>query len=197
MLLLASGAGCQLASVAVYKTVGPPAVPATYVMTKEPTLVLAENYKSPGSPFVDATQLTRFTGEELLKRDIVPVVDSTKLYDLQQKEGTNFRKMSITAIGRAVGAKQVLYLDVTRASMENIGAEMSRGGLDVSVKVIDVATGETRWPQSTSAGYPLTAQTSFQKTTENLNEMAIREAVSRSMAVNVVKLFRAVKSDEE
>ncbi len=197
IVLMLTTAGCQLAAALTSKTVGPPAVPAEFQPLPEPMLVLAENYKSPGSPFVDTTQLALFVTDELTTRQVVPVVDASKLHDLRQKEGANFRKLSIGAIGRAVGAQQVLYLDVTGASMDTIGAEMVRGTLSVSVKVVDAQSGAVRWPTGTTAGFPLTSQTPYMTINENVNEVRVREAVARSMSVAVVKLMRSYKPDEE
>jgi hypothetical protein len=197
LVLILTPAGCQLAAALTYKTVGPPAVPAEYAPLPEPMLVLAENYKSPGSPFVDTTQLALFVSDELTTHQIAPVIDAGKLHDLRQKQGANYRKMSIGAIGRAVGAQQVLYLDVTEASMETIGAEMVRGTLSVSIKIVDAQTGVVRWPTGTTAGFPLTSQTPYITVSETVTEARVREAVARSMSVAVVKLLRSYKPDEE
>ena len=62
--------------------------------------------------------------------------------------------MTIPAVGRAAGAKQVLYVNVRQYAVEGtVAGEMTKGSGELTVRVVDVKTGANRWPTDSAAGH--------------------------------------------
>lgn len=182
--------GCTAASALQYKIAGPPAVPARYVPAKEPMLVLVENYKASAVGYSDAESLARHLVIELRDHKVAPIIPLERLYALRTEQGVAYRKMSMAAVGRAVGAMQVLYVDVHESSIGSPpGSELMKGRMGVQVRVVDVDTGATRWPQEAAAGIPLGYETPLPRADENTTEAMIRQRMTSAMAVRIARLF--------
>jgi len=64
---------------------------------------------------------------------------------LRDSNGDEYNKMTIDGIGRAAGAKQVLYVQITYADVEHpTGSDQARGIMTARVRIVDSDTGETR-----------------------------------------------------
>lgn len=188
LLLLFSG--CTVASALQYKIAGPPAVEARYVPAKEPMLVLVENYRSSGGPHSDAEMLARHLAMELSEHKVAPLVPQDKLYALRTNRSDAYRKMSMAAIGRETGAKQVLYVDVQQSSIgAPPGSELLKGRIAVQVRVIDVETGATLWPTGAIEGIPLAYETPLPRADVNTTEPMVRQRMHSAMALRIGRLF--------
>jgi hypothetical protein len=189
-LSVATATGCEAAGAIHYKLAGPPAVEARYVPAKEPMLVLVENYKATTTGFSDAEALARHLFLELKGHDVAPLVPMDKLYALRTDKGEAYRKMSMAAVGREVGAKQVLYVDVQQSSIgAPPGSELMKGRIAVQVRVVDVATGATRWPNGATEGIPLAYETPLPRADETATEAIIRQRMTSGMAIRIGRLF--------
>src|SRR4029079_206417 len=115
--------------------------------------------------------------------------------ELRHSRG-DYRTMSIKAIAQAIGAKQVLYVDIVHSTVQQLmGGEWLRGEAAAHVKVIDGETGETRWPTDMAEGYPV--ESSVQWGTSDLrNEAALQQAVLAPLADKISKLFYKWKPEE-
>src|SRR2546426_898908 len=83
--------------------------------------------------------------------DAVPLKSPDDLYQLRAADPIKFRKMTIPSVGKAVGAKQVLYVNLTQSRVDlTPGTEMLKGRIGVLVRVVDVTSGVTRWPSGAS-----------------------------------------------
>jgi hypothetical protein len=188
--LMVAQIGCQAAAVAIYKLHGLPDIPAKYVPEKTPMLVLVENYQAPSSAYTDADLLTRYLTLQLQAHAVPPLVDIEKLHDLQTTRPTDFSGMSTAAIGRATGAKQVLYVQLVKNVVEPLmGGRGLRGDVTVRVKIVDADTGASRWPIDLSAGYPLSKSTSLGTDQTSGNAMQIRQRMYQDLADEIAKLF--------
>ena len=186
--------GCSLGGALAHKVVGPPPIPAQYVPAKEPTLVLVENYRNPSATILDAHRLEGRVGEELERHGVVPLVDRSRLEPIRQSPG--FSKMTIPAVGRAAGAKQVLYVNVHSFRVDGtVAGEMLKGRAEMSVRIVDTATGTSRWPPD-AAGFPVTVETPWVRQGHGADETALRDQMSRRAADIMVKLFRKHSPDE-
>ncbi len=182
--------GCSAASAIHYKIAGPPAVAAQYVPAKEPMLVLVENYGASAAGESDAEMLARHLMRELKEHDIAPLVPLETLYALRTNKPDAYRKMSMAAIGRETGAKQVLYVDVQQSSIGAApGSELLKGRIAVQVRVVDVETGATRWPTEATEGIPLAYETPLPRADENTTEPMVRQRLHAAMATRVARLF--------
>ena len=188
-ILFLSLSGCTAANAIGYKVLGPPAVDAQYVPVKEPMLVLVESYRS-NTGLSDAEILSRYLMTELTEHKVAPLISLDDLYALRTNKGDDFRKMSIAAIGREAGAKQVLYVDVQQSGIgAPTGSELLKGRVAVQVRVVDVATGDSRWPIGASQGVPLAYETPLPRADENTTEAMVRQRMHEAMATRIARLF--------
>lgn len=188
--------GCVAASAIQQKITGPPAVDAQYVPAKEPMLVLVENYRSP-TAYSDAEMLARYLMDDLSKHKVAPLVPMQTLYALRTNKGDDFRKMSMAAVGREAGAKQVLYVDVQQCGIgAPPGSELLKGRIAVQVRVVDVDTGATRWPPNATEGIPLSYETPLPRADVNTSEAMVRQHMHEAMASRIARLFYKWKPDD-
>ena len=139
--------GCALPAAILYKTVGPPKVPARYAPPKEPMLVLVEEASAGLGYHVETEELALALSEELVANSVAPMVDVREVHRLRDAGPAAFRQMGIAQIGREVGAKQVLYVALKRVDFEAPDqSDMQRARVAIDVKVVDTATQSVRWP---------------------------------------------------
>jgi len=193
--LLSVGFGC-LNGCAVVGVVGEklltqdPVVPAAYVPPRDTMLVLVENFQNPASVTELSERVDRQVTYQLVQHRVAPVVNPDRLVELRQGKSRLYDKMEIAAIGRAVGAKQILYADLVDFTVEPaLNVPMARGHAEARVRVIDAATGETRWPQESRAGYPVKAQTPFVELKEGVTEQTVEQQVGLQLSDSIAKLF--------
>lgn len=186
--------GCTPAGALAYKLAGPRPIPAQYKPTKEPMLVLVENYHNPSAARLDAYQLSNRLADELRFYRVAPVVDPSTLETVQSDPA--YAKMTIPAIGRAVGAGQILYVHVKRFAVEEtVAGEMIKGTAEMTVRVVDARTGATRWPIDAS-GHPVLIAMPWQRQVDGATDVGLRDQMSRSAATYIVKLFRKYSAED-
>jgi hypothetical protein len=187
--------GCAAAGVLTHKLMGPPPVPAQYKPAHEPMLVLVENYHNPTSTVIEGRRLENLINEQLVQYKIAPLTDPALLDEVRTQSG--YEKLTIPAVGRACGAKQVLYVHVHKFSVEGtVGAEMLKGTADMSVRVVDAETGDNRWPLD-AVGSPVTLETPWLRMAEGVNESTLREQMATRAADYIVKLFRKYSTEDD
>lgn len=202
LLLAIIAAGCSPVGAVVNKVVGEPPVAARYVPDRsKPMLVLVENYHNPAAARMDAQRVTLHVADELRRYRIAPVIDPEDAEALRSR--ADYQGMKVQDVGRAAGAKQVLYVNLGRLNIDNtVAGEVMKAKAEMRVRVVDVATGQTLWPQDTPEGQTMTAETSWVRSPtggrEGISEPVLRDQVARSAANQIVKLFRKWRqSDEE
>jgi len=189
-LALPSLAGCNVGGAIGYKLFGPPAVEAQYVPPQEPMLVLVENYRGSAVRTADAETLGRYLMVELENHKVAPLIPVDKVYELRTSNPAAFKKMSMAALGREVGAKQVLYVDLQDCTIgAPPGSELLKGRVAVQVRVVDVETGATRWPAEATDGIPMAYETPLPRADENATEAIVRARMHFGMAERIAKLF--------
>lgn len=188
---------CNVAGVIASKTVGQ-IIPAVYVpVPTDPIIVVAESFKGGSSVAVDTDQLARMVTDELYRHQIAPVIDPVKVMDLRSKNPTAFRKITISEIGRQFGAKQVLYINVLNSGIESAGADvMMRGLASAKLKIVDVETAQTRWPEDAAEGYPVDVATIYERVQDGVNESTVRVQLQQLFALEIGRLFRKYAADE-
>jgi hypothetical protein len=187
--------GCNVFGAAAYKVMGPPAVPAEYVPEKEPMLVLVESYRRPGMAY-DAEQLSRHVVEQLKYWETAPTIDLMELYKLRDADPQAFAKMTIPEVGRKLGARQVLYIDMVDSDLESSsGMQVYRGEMTVRIRVVDSQTSASRWPVDAAEGFPVTYETDFGGFASDGNSNTVRQKIYAGMAYQIVRNFRKWKPD--
>ena len=195
MALPLAASGCNLLGFAA-NAVGPPPVQPQYVPRKEPILVLCENYKDPGATYLESEQLERLVAHELVANDVAPPVGADTLAQLRGDRAAEFARMSITQIGRATGAMQVLYIHMERTSTDVAEAsEMLKGSGAARAKLIDVATGATLWPTDTPEGRYVSAESPMLHAGETTTPQSVRAGVQRELAEKIVQFFYSYKPE--
>jgi hypothetical protein len=181
--------GCALPGVVAHKLVGPPPVPAQYVPRQEPLLVLVENYHNPAAAAVEAQHLALRIEEEIRRYRIAPVVGADRLEAVRNDPG--YAKMTIPAVARAAGARQVLYVNVgTFAVDRTVGGDMLQGRAEMTVRIVGAATGVTRWPTDNPTGYPIPIETPWLRAGADTTEADLRDTMARQAATQIGLLFR-------
>jgi hypothetical protein len=152
--------------------------------------VLVETYRGSAAGYSESETLSRYLMAELAEHDVAPLVPIEKLYALRTNKPDAYRTMSMAAIGREVGAKQVLYVDLEQSAIgAPPGSELIKGRVAVQVRVVDVETGDTRWPTEATEGIPLGYETPLPRANENATEAIVRAKMHSAMADRIAKLF--------
>jgi hypothetical protein len=192
-LLMTSG--CEVLGVAAHTLVGEAPVPAQYVPPVKPTLVLVENYRSPDEMRLDGDQLARQIGDTLKKEAKLEVVDSDKLQEMREDDADAYRHMNITAIGKAVGAKTVIYVDLLESDVSpDPTASAISAVATVRVKVVDVETGNTLWPADGSRGCEITEKKDYNQY-DPQRAVVMHTQMLTTLSSKISKLFYTWKPD--
>jgi hypothetical protein len=171
------------------KLIGPPPVQAQYVPPREPMLVLVENYRNPSAAMLDARSLSLRIEGELRRHSIAPIVSADRLETV--RSDPNYAKMTIPAVARAAGARQVLYVNVGTFSVDQtVGGDMLQGRTEMTVRIVSAATGATRWPTDNPTGHPLAIETPWLRAGADTTEPQLRDTMARQAAAYIGNLFR-------
>jgi hypothetical protein len=188
--------GCQVPAALWYRTVGPPPIPARFAPPKDqPLLVLGENVHSGSHALPEADDLARVVYDDLKENKVAPMVDPAALHDLRDRNAIAFSKMSISEVGRQVGARLIIYVNVNELNIENPpGSEMVKAKLKASVKVIDVATARTLWPEN-GAGEPYDFESRLQRVTDQSTRSVVNRQVLRDSGQQIARWFYDFKPE--
>lgn len=197
LLMLASLSGCSAVGFAASALGGPTVHDPKYAPTSRPTVVLVDNYRTkvPTTSLRDA--VSTLLTEELKEHNVAPIVPQYKVYDLRAASPAAFRQMRIEQVARAVGAEQVIYVDVLDAGVAStMGDQLLKGGISVTIKVVDGATGETLWPKQFDDGYPFTIEMRYTPSGADVNNESIQGEMARQTADGIAKLFYKYTTDD-
>lgn len=197
LLMVGGAAGGCVAGALAYKFSPPPTVPAEYKPDKQPTLVFVENYQNPDLVAVQADRLSREVSRELSDHKAVPIVAPEKLIDLKNAKAASFHAMNVPAVGQALGARQVIYVDLVQFSVDpQPGSEMMKGKADARVKVVDAQTGRTLWPRDISGGRQIKLETPFVRIAGGDSPDSLQEEMYHTLGDKIAKLFYDWQSDQ-
>lgn len=192
-LLLMIG-GCNVVGAVQYAAMGPPERAALYQPAKTPLLVLVENYEAPSAAVLDSDRLAMLLSQELQNRQIAPVVEAARVPALREQKGHEFGQMRIREIGEALGAEQVIYVNLVRSDVEQT-AGLLKASLSARVKVVEVSTGRLLWPPDLAEGYPVTYETPMIRPDEKTTPQTVRAEMIDAMAARIGRLFYSWKPE--
>ncbi len=189
--------GCSAVGTVAHMVFGPPAVDAEYEPKKRPTLVLVENFQDPDASSADGDTIARAVGEQLHQHADLAVVDPDKLVPLRTEQAAAFHDMSVPAVGRAMGAEQVVYVNLveSEASADPTGAAV-HATATARVRVVDAATGVVLWPAGQPRGKELTAKMEYDRT-DSERGTGMRGEMLGQLSDQIAKLFYRWKPDTE
>jgi len=194
--LLAAG-GCQVFGVLFGKALPDPPVPAKFVPEKRPTLVLAENYRSPTLTAQDADRVARIVAQHWQSRDVAPLVARDDLVRLRDRDPAAFAAMDVRAIARAVGAEQVVYVDLMGVGVSaSPGSEILKGQASANVRVIDVPSGRVLFPLDATDGIPVGYETPLQVGRDRVTPLSVRGATLEGLGLRIARLFYKWQPDD-
>lgn len=196
VLSLLPTAGCNILGAVAYKFSGSPTMKARYAPPKSKTLVVVENYHNPSTLRLEADAVARHLVEEMKMHKVAPVVDPGEAESHREVQGTAaYRKMPVDAIGRALGAKQVIYVDLERFDVNRtVGSDLLGGRAAARVRVVGDG-GEVLWPTDSAGGYPVEVKVEPQRVPAGMGEFGVRRRLHADLADRIAKLFYNWKAD--
>lgn len=197
-LILMLLSGCSGIGAIAYKLGPPEKTPALYKLGQDPAVVLVEDSRNPAAAELDSIQIAALLREDLREHKSAVLVDDSAVMKLRDSDPAAFAKMSITDIGRAVGAKQVVYVDVQRVGIEiDTGGQMVKGSIECLSRVIDVRTGMNRWPVDSPVGVPVGFETPFTAINDRMTESDVRRKLHEKVVLSVGRFFRDWQAEVE
>ena len=198
LLLLVTG--CDMVGVGTYKLVGPPTVHPKFSPLQEPSVVMAENYRDPSAVADDADRLAQILTDEFKRHEAVMPADSwidpAAVATLRTGKPREFGGMTVAQVGAAVGARQVLYVDLTGVDVgAAAGGSFYKGRASALVKWVDCATGRTDWPTA-AEGFPVSFETGIRSPSDQVTPDSVRVRALRGLSGNIARLFYPYKPDE-
>ena len=125
------------------------------------------------------------------------MVDSDKLVPMREDDAARFRKMNIAAVGKAVGAKQVIYVDLVESEVrQDASAGAVNGTATARVKVVDCQTGNTLWPSDSSQGKEVTQTAQFDEM-DPAKAVAMHTEMLANLSGKIAKMFYKWKPDSQ
>jgi hypothetical protein len=190
-------AGCEIAGAVADRAVDP-TVNAKYVPNqKDSMLVLVESYNLALDSGIESQHMALTLGRSLRDDKIATTVDPQKLERLRDADPVRYRRMTIAEIGRRVGARQVLYVHIWRAEIvKPPGSGQMRGHLEAIVKIVDTATGDTRWPTDASSE-AVQITTAWIPDASGTTDADLRARMADQMAQDIGRLFHDYHPDEQ
>lgn len=181
--------GCVALAAVASKVKPPEPMDAEYTPAKKPTLVLVETYQNPDLYGVEANRLARDISYEFTEHKAFPVVPPQKLIDLRASKGSDYWKMTLPEVAQAVGAEQVVYVNLKNFSAESpVGSETVRGECEAMVRFVDARTRQTLWPPDSSDGREISYKTPA-LSEEGTTRDAVQEQLYKHMSQDISHLF--------
>jgi hypothetical protein len=185
-------AGCNVLGFGAHVAGGGSNVKAMHTLAPGGIVVLVENFRSPAAHVSEADLIARWVTSELTERKLGPMIDPTRVQGIGTTRPAEYRRMTIPAIGRELGATQVLYVNLTSFEVEQTpGTDMLKGRAAALVRVVDTATSETIWPKELANGYAVYSETPLVKLGEGVDSYLFREELAKSIALKVSRLFHS------
>jgi hypothetical protein len=160
-------------------------------------LVFVESFQNPDLYNVQSQQLMADIGAKLTDAKVAPVVSTFKLDELRGRDRSAFSKMDIPAVARAVGARQVIYVNLVRFRTDiPIAGTQYTGQGEVRVKLFDAQTGNVLWPPDSSDGRQIRYESQGEEGIDLRNPSAVQDQICRHLAARVAELFYDAVPDE-
>jgi hypothetical protein len=188
-LLACAASGCVALAAVASKVQPPPKMDAEYKPAKKPTLVFVENFENPDLYEVESNRIARDISYEFTENKSFPVVPPQKLIDLRGDRSADFSKMKIPEVARAVGADQVIYVNLRRFTADPpTGSETVQGRAEAVVKFVDAKSGQTLWPRDSFDGRVIAIKTPA-LSAEGTTRDAVQEQLYQGLSEEISHLF--------
>lgn len=175
--------GCNLVSPIAYILAPEPKIEALYALEDRPTVVFIDDRENRVSPIALRRVIADRLSQELMMRKVVTKTISPRDAEVAARQRDRYDNMlSIDAIGRAVGAEQVIYIE-----MQNFQQRTDRYTLKpwakCKVRVIDVTNRVRLFPSAESGeiAHPVQVQMGEMRP-EQYNSRATRNQIAQALA---------------
>lgn len=198
LCMISIATGCQIFGVAAAKLGPAEKIRAVYLLQKVPTGVVVEDFGRRGASAVECEELYRVIFDRLTAylnstkkpEDAVPIVPATALHARRRSDPAAFKKLTIQEMGRAIKVEQLIYVDLVESRIESSMAnQMLKARFAARVRVIDVQSGETRWPLDAAEGYLIEIDTPYTQTTATHTDLTLRSQTLQAAGDQIAKLF--------
>lgn len=197
LCLLAGLGGCNIIGVVSDKLAGD--MPVEPVHRPDPTkkmVVIAENYRGSGDPS-DAARLGQIVTDRLAVNNVAPLVSNDRLMEVRDRSPMAYRKMSVVEIARAVGAEQVVYIDVGGVGVgTQLGGDSLKGVASANVKLIDVSTGAVLYPRDMDAGEAVSFESDLHRASSEWTADRVRGETLMGLGIRVARLFHTYRRSD-
>lgn len=142
--------GCNIVGPAAYIIEGPPKVDAAHILADVPTVVFIDDRRNIVSPISLRKVIADKASEDLMiQKCLTTVISSQDAMALATQRERNNMVLSIEEIGKAVGAQQVIYVEMAQFQDTPDGFS-PRPMAACRVKVIDVNSRQRVFPPEAS-----------------------------------------------
>lgn len=154
-LLALLPSGCNIVAPAYLLIKGPPKVPAEYRLDTQRSVAVVIDDPDSIVPSMGYRRVMLAAVQENLasKAKVREVIDARDTMAVLARDSAQER-MSLTQIGKAIGAQQVVWARVEGYSLAATTGEF-RPNARLRVKVIDVDANARAWPEEPNEGYAL------------------------------------------
>jgi len=192
LLIVVSGmiGGCNVLGPAYAVASGPPKKPAEFILEDKPTLVFVDDRANVLSRRNLRRQIADRVSQDLMVNKAVTTTISPRDGLAVAQQESFGKPMSIDAIGRAVGAEQVIYVDM-QAFLLSVDGAMPIPQARCAVKVIDTTNKVKVYPGGamaedarilTIAGEPVSTELYRSSATRRQIEDMLAEIVGADLA---------------
>jgi hypothetical protein len=186
--------GCAAVGALAAKTIGDIPDPAQYTPPQEPMLVVVENYQHASDLQGPADQIAELLTRQIAEHKIAPVVEQSSLLELRTSRPKEFEKMKIAELGKELGAAQVLYVDLKQCDVyRTVGSDALQAKVEAYVRVVDVATGQTKFPL-VGDGESFKTESDFTPQDAGDTPLAMRNQLVGDLSEAIARLFYVVKA---
>lgn len=172
----------------------PPTVPAEYTLQDRPTVVFIDDRENVVNPISFRRMIADKISEDLMVKKLVThTIRPHDAMAIASRQDSRTAVMSIDEIGRAVGAEQVLYVQMV-TFVDNFDGQTPRGMAVCRVRLIDVQNRKRLYPAE-DADVPyrqveiMTGELSEDLYRSRAARMQIYEMLAQELGASVAKLF--------
>jgi len=196
-LMLLTGCAAGTGAV-IYKVFGPNPIEPKYDVGDQPTLVLVENYQNPAASEIEADRIARNVSDTLKEKGGKTIVEQDKLASLRDTKGKEYRNLTIPAVGKALGATYVIYVNINESDLTADSTQNTVHGKAAGrVRVVSTETGETLWPRDSVEGYEVTTTMSDTQLQEGTSVGSLRSQMLNNISTTIAHLFYKWKPESE
>lgn len=191
-----STAGCARWGALVYALGGGRGqkIPAEFELPPGKLLILVDDPKERVTWPRARTLLAQYTGEELLEREAVTTIISPRSLAKFRQSDSNFERYAADEIGRKLGAKTVLWIEVRDfVAPEEVEEISTAAKLTLGIKVLTTKEevsphGVRLWP-SVGSGHIIESSLNAIAVNKTKGENAVAKELARRSAILVARLF--------